>query len=316
MISRRYLRVKAFQALYSYFQSEDKNMNKSEKDLFVSIERMHDLYIYLLGIGNELVHHAQMKIEENKQKRLPTDLDLNPNVKFVDNAIFRLLKNNISLNRQLKDKDISWSADQEVLVKFMNFLRSHPIYTDYMSKSETTFDEDKQFVVAIYKKVIPSFELLLTEIQDKSIYWGFDEIDFVLSMVIKTIKKFDNSSTESFALLPVYSDKDEDIQMVKDLYRETIKNDDEYSELIGNKTKNWEVERIAMIDILLMKMALTELKHFKSVPIKVTLNEYIELSKWFSTPKSKVFVNGVLDKLVAELQEKGELRKVGRGLMN
>lgn len=316
MISRRYLRVKTFQALYAYFQSNDKNINKAENELFLSLERMYDLYLYLLSIGSELTHQAELRVEDSKSKRLPTEEDLNPNLKFIENRVFALLANNTSLKKQLSDKKISWSADQELIGKFMNYMRKHDVYLDYMSKKTSSFEEDQQFVVNLYKKLIPEFELMLADIQDKSIYWGFDEIDFVLSMVIKTIKKFNANSNEFSSILSLYTDYEDDVKMVKDLFRKTIKYDDVNSEKIAKKTQNWDVERIAMIDILLMKMALTEFMHFNSIPVKVTLNEYIELSKWFSTPKSKVFVNGILDKLVLELKETGELKKVGRGLLD
>jgi len=316
MISRRYLRVKTFQALYAYFQSDDKNINKAENELFLSLERMYDLYLYFLGLGTEIVHRAELRIEEGKSKRLPTEDDLNPNTKLVDNRIFQLLATNTTLKKQLTDKKISWSADQELITKFMNHLRQHDVFIQYMSTHESSFEEDQKFVVNLYKKVIPDFELMLADIQDKSIYWGFDEIDFVLSMVLKTIKKFNKDSNEFSSILSLYTDYKDDVKMVKELFRKTIEHDVVNSEKISKKTKNWDVDRIAMIDILLMKMALTELMYFNSVPVKVTLNEYIELSKWFSTPKSKVFVNGILDKLVADLKDSGELKKVGRGLLD
>ncbi len=315
MISRRYLRIKVFQALYAYFQSDDKSEKHIENELFLSIERMHDLYLLLLTVGQELIHQANLKMEEAKKKRLPTEEDLNPNTKFVDNAVFRMLREDASLNEQIKNKKLYWSADQEVMLKFFNYLRKHPVYTEYMSSRETTFEQDKKFVVDFYKKVIPEFELLISEIQDKSIFWGYDEMDFILSMVIKTIKKTDEKS-QKIKLLQTYRDEAEDKEFVKNLLHKTIANDAENATLIADKTQNWDVERIAMIDILLMKMALTELLYFKSIPVKVTLNEYIELSKWYSTPKSKVFVNGVLDKLVAELKANGKLKKMGKGLID
>ncbi|MBI2279868.1 MAG: transcription antitermination factor NusB [Bacteroidetes bacterium] len=316
MISRRYLRVKTFQALYAYFQSEERNVKKAENELFLSLERMYDLYIFFLALGKELVHQSELKIEEVKTKRLPTENDLNPNLKFVNNAIFKLLAENTALNAQLKEKKISWSADQELVSKFLVFLRQHEVYTTYLATRETSFEEDQKLVVDIYKKVIPEFDSMLAELQDKSIFWGFDEIDFVLSMVLKTIKKFSKKSNGFDPILSLYTDYDEDVKMVKDLFRKTISNDDYNSEKISKKTQNWDVERIALVDIILMKMALTELLHFKSVPVKVTLNEYIELAKWFSSPNSKIFVNGILDKLVLELVESGELKKIGRGLLD
>ena len=315
MISRRFLRIKIFQILYAYFQSEKKGVKSAEKELFHSLERMHDLYVYFLILGKELVHHSKLKMEDASVKRMPTEEDLNPNTKFIDNQLFNLLDNNNELNALVMKKKVSWDADQELITKFLTFLRKHEIYIQYMSTRETTFENDQKFVVAIYKKVIPEFELMLSEIQDKSIYWSFDEIDFVLSMVIKTIKKMDSKPNNTKVILPLYRDKEEDVQFVKDLFQKTISADKENSVMIAEKTKNWEVDRIAMVDILLMKMALTELVFFKSVPIKVTLNEYIDLSKWYSTPKSKVFINGVLDKLVVDLKSNGKLKKIGRGLL-
>jgi len=315
MLSRRFLRIKAFQALYSYFQSDDKNMRNLESETFLSLERMHDLYLFLLALGEELTHLSELKIEEAKKKKLPTEEDLSPNTKFIENSVFALLKENISLQKQVSNKKLSWSNDQELLLKFNAFLREHRVYQEYMSSKDTSFEQDQKFVVDLYKKVIPEFDLLISEIQDKSIFWGYDELDFVLSMVIKSIKRFSIDSNHLEVLLPTYRDVKEDKKFVKDLLLKVVSNDKDNSKLISDKTKNWDVDRIAMVDILLMKMALTELLHFKSVPVKVTLNEYIELSKWYSTPKSKVFVNGVLDKLVLELKEKGELKKMGRGLL-
>lgn len=315
MISRRYLRIKTFQALYAFFQSDDKNERKSENELFLSLERMHDLYLILLTLGLELIHQSKFKMEDAKKKRLPSDDDLNPNTKFVDNSVFALLAENNSLNEQIKNKKLTWHADQELMVKFFNFTREHKVFKEYMSTRETSFKEDQKFVVDFYKKIIPEFDLLISELEDKSIFWGYDELDFILSMVLKTIKKFDEESDSSASLMKLYRDEKEDVAFVKDLFRKTVTNDEENEELIGAKTKNWDVERIAMVDVLLMKLALTELLYFKSIPVKVTLNEYIELSKWYSTPKSKIFVNGVLDKLVAELKSNGKLKKIGKGLI-
>jgi len=273
------------------------------------------LYLFFLALGQELTHLSELRMEEAKKKKLPTDEDLNPNRKFVENKVLALFAENASLKKQINDKNISWSTDQELMIKLSAFVRDHKVFKDYMSTGESSFAEDKKFVVDLYKKIIPEFELLLSEIEDKSIFWGLDEIDFVLSMVIKTIKKFNEKSSFSEKLLPLYRDAEEDKKFVRDLLSKAVKHDKEHSQLISDKTKNWDVDRIAMVDILLMKLALTELIHFKSIPVKVTLNEYIELSKWYSSPKSKIFVNGVLDKLVLELKSKGDLKKMGRGLL-
>ena len=315
MLSRRFLRIKSFQALYSYFQSEDKSIKKLESEAFLSLERMHDLYLLLLTLGQELTHLSELRMEEAKKKRLPTEEDLNPNRRFLENKVLTLLTENVHLKEQATAKKIGWSADYDLLVKLNAFVRNHEIFKTYMAAPESSFEQDQKFVVDLYKKILPESELLLSELEDKSIFWGLDEVDFILSMVIKTIKRFDEKSTISEKILPLYSNEKEDKKFVKDLLFKVVENDKENSKMIAAKTKNWEVDRIAMVDILLMKLAITELLHFKAVPVKVTLNEYIELSKWYSTPKSKMFVNGVLDKLLLELKTKGKLKKMGRGLL-
>ncbi|HLU85072.1 MAG TPA: transcription antitermination factor NusB [Vicingaceae bacterium] len=315
MISRRYLRIKTFQALYAYFHSGSENRQKTEKELFLSIERMYDLYLLLLTIHSDLSHLAQLKMEEAKQKRLPTEDDLHPNMKFVENAAFQSLANNSSLQSLVNAKKLYWNNDQELLGKLFNFIRKHPVYLEYMSTKTSSFEMDKKFAVDLYKKIMAENDFFISEMSEKSIYWGYDEIDFVLSMVIKTIKKLEAKGTNSNVILNTYNDEEDDTEFVKTLFRTTIDNNEAFAQLIANKTKNWEVERIATVDILLMKMALSELKAFKSIPVKVTLNEYIDLSKSFSTPKSKIFVNGILDKLIADLNQQGEIKKTGRGLM-
>jgi len=317
MISRRFLRIKTFQALYAYFQSENKQMGKAEKELFLSLERMHDLYLFFLRLPLELTHQAQLRLDNAKEKRLPSEEELDPNMKFVNNAVFAGLANNEELNNYANDRKVTWdkAEDQELVTKFLVHMRAHPVFIEYMSTRETSFEADQKFVVALYKKIIPEFELLISEIQDKSIYWGYDEMDFVLSMVLKSVKKMDEKANNAKVILPLYRDQKDDTQFVKELFRTSITEDELNAKLIGEKTRNWDVDRIATVDVLLMKMALTELLNFKSIPVKVTLNEYIELSKWYSTPKSKIFVNGVLDKLVTELTKKGDLKKMGRGLL-
>src|SRR5690606_35338262 len=285
MISRRYLRIKTFQALYAYFHSGSENRQKTEKELFLSIERMYDLYLLLLTIHSDLSHLAQLKMEEAKQKRLPTEDDLHPNMKFVENAAFQSLANNSSLQSLVNAKKLYWNNDQELLGKLFNFIRKHTIYLEYMSTKTYSFEMDKKFAVDLYKKIMAENDFFISEMSEKSIYWGYDEIDFVLSMVIKTIKKLEAKGTNSNVILNTYNDEEDDTEFVKTLFRTTIDNNEAFAQLIANKTKNWEVERIATVDILLMIMALSELKAFKSIPVKVTLNEYIDLSKSFSTPK-------------------------------
>ena len=161
MISRRFLRIKVFQALYSYFQSEDRSMKNLESETFLSLERMHDLYLLFLTIGKELTHLSELKIEDGMKKRLPTEEDLAPNKKFIDNKVFEILAENASLSKQIANKKLSWSNDQELMIKFNIFLRGHEVFKKYMQTRTSTFEEDQKFVVDLYKKVLPEFDLLL-----------------------------------------------------------------------------------------------------------------------------------------------------------
>ncbi|PIZ05905.1 MAG: hypothetical protein COY57_04785 [Flavobacteriales bacterium CG_4_10_14_0_8_um_filter_32_5] len=315
MISRRYLRIKTFQALYAYFHSGKENQKKVENELFLSFQKMHDLYLLFLLIGSELSHLSMLKIEESKSKRLPTDADLNPSTKFITNRIFKLLETNSTLSNFVKEKKISWNIDQELMTKLFNFTRKHDIYLNYMQNEDNSFENDKKFVVALYKKIIAEYDFLISGISEKSIYWTYDEIDFVLSMVIKSIKKLKENDSNLDAIFHNFTDKEDDTEFVKILFNKTIVDDKENSKLIAEKTQNWEVERIATVDILIMKMAISELTSFSQIPIKVTLNEYIDLSKTYSTPKSKLFVNGILDKLIVDLKSNGKIVKTGRGLV-
>lgn len=315
MISRRYLRIKTFQALYAYFHSGENTQLKAEKDLFLSFEKMHDLYLLFLIIGKELKHLSVLKMEDQKAKRLPSDEDLNPNTKLIDNRVFNLLETNTKLTNFVKEKKISWNIDTELMPKLFSFMRKHDFYINYLNNGENSFEDDKQFVVALYKKIISEYDFLISGIAEKSIYWTYDEIDFVLSMIIKSIKKLKENADNLACIFDNFTDKEEDIQFAKTLFNKTIEEDKRNAEMIAEKTQNWEVDRIATVDILIMKMAISELTSFSQIPIKVTLNEYIDLSKTYSTPKSKIFVNGILDKLIVDLKTNGKITKIGRGLM-
>lgn len=314
MLNRRHLRIKVMQALYAYFQSDVKDLNKSEKQLLISIDKIFDLYLYLLSLLLEIRDHAENVLNEAKNKRLPTAEDLNPNTKFIENKFLIQLSKNSVLKKEIAAKKISWQNDPELVKKIFNSIRSSEEFTSYMTSDNNSYKSHKNFIEDVYKHHIAGFELLHNLFEDLNIYWA-DDIDFVNSMVIKTINLYNENSGDSEGLFKLYKDESEDKEFVKDLFRKTIIHDQENEKFIGDKTKNWEVERIAMMDVLLMKMAITEVLHFTGIPIKVSLNEYIELSKMYSTPKSKIFINGILDKLVFDFKETNKIKKTGRGLM-
>jgi N utilization substance protein B len=301
------------QALYAFFQSKDTDIAKAEKNLMLSIQRVYELYLYFLTLPLELANIAEVQMEEARNKALPSEADINPNRRFVDSYVIKALRENAILQRKVADAKISWSSDQEMLRKLWKNVKESELYREYM-EGEDHPAVHRKFVERIFSQFVLDNDVIYSLFQERSIYWDFEDCDFTISMVIRYIDKI--KSEEKYKVLPeMFKDEEEDKRFVKNLFRRTISNDKENSKMIDEKTQNWDMDRIALLDVLLMKMALTEFMHFTSIPVKVSLNEYIEISKLFSTPKSKVFINGVLDKLLSELKEAKKLKKTGRGLI-
>lgn len=315
MLNRRHLRIKVLQALYAYFQSEETNHAKAERELLSSVDRIYDLYLYLLLSFIEIKSITVAKMDDAKQKMRPSEDDLNPNMKLVNNKVIALLENNVSLRRESEKFNVNWVGDdtQEMLKKMVLALKDSEVYFQYMNSEESSFEEDKSFAIALFKTDIANFPPLYTYFEDKSIHW-LDDIDLACSMVIKTLKSFSEEGDNK--IMPLYKEPEEEIDFINILFRKTIVWDKENSTLIEDLTKNWELDRIAKMDVLLMKMAITELQAFNYIPKKVTLNEYIEISKFYSTPKSNGFINGILDKAIDKLEEDNKIVKIGRGLIS
>lgn len=314
MLNRRYLRIKVMQALYAFFQSDNKDLAKGERELFHNIERIYDLYLTMLLLLVEIRDLAENSAEEGKNKRLPSAHDLDPNRKFIENRFLKQLASNQQLRKQVTNRKLSWQVDAELVKKVFNQVRGSELYAAYMNSGESSFRADADFIAEMYKDFIAEFELLEHHFEEKSIYW-VDDYYLVNAMVIKTIQTFEEHRGENQNLMSLYKDEEEDKQFIVELYRKTVISDKDNEKYIGDKTKNWEVDRIAMMDVLLMKMAITEILNFPSIPVKVTLNEYIEISKLYSTPKSKGFINGILDKLVIDFRQEQKIKKTGRGLI-
>ncbi len=301
------------QALYGFFQADSEEINKAEKELFLSLQRVYELYLYFLILPLELADAAEVQMEEGRNKALPSDEDINPNRKFVDNYLIKSLRENTALQRKVSDLKISWSADNDMVRKLWKKIRESTVYQEYLNEDDFNASHRK-FVERIYSQFVLDNDDFYNLFQERSIYWDFEDSDFAINMAMRYVGKL--KSEEHFKSLPeMYKDKEEDVLFVKNLFRKCILNNEVNSDLISGKTKNWEVDRIATLDVLFMKMAITEFLHFSSIPVKVSLNEYIELSKLFSTPKSKVFINGVLDKLLAEFKRENKIKKIGRGLL-
>ncbi|HXP51554.1 MAG TPA: transcription antitermination protein NusB, partial [Bacteroidia bacterium] len=292
MLNRRYLRIKVLQTLYSFFQDDEKNMNVREKELLASIDKIYELYVYLFLLLKEIKVNNEKLIEERRKKRLPTSEDINPNLKFLNNRILLKIETSAALAKEKGTRKIGWAADEDsTLKKFYQTIVASPEYIAYMASEENTFEQDKQLIISLYKKYISENDLLKQHLTEKSMHWASD---YMLAniCIIKTIESI--KEDEELELMPLYK-AEEDRDFMLELFRKTILDDSSNLSLIGEKIANWEPERIASMDLLLMKMAITEVMNFPGIPVKVTLNEYIEISKLFSSPKSNTFINGILD---------------------
>ncbi len=315
MLNRRQLRIKVLQSLYAYFQSKEDSIVKTEKELMQGVDRIYDLYIYLLLTFPELKWLAERRIGENKKKIRPVESDLNPNLKFLNNQIFDKIAKNKELRIISEERKVNWigDVDQEMFRKIFNTIRESETYILYMEDEKSGFQEDLVFAVELFREEIANSPLVYSYFEEKSIHW-LDDIDLICQMVIKTLKTMEEGG--ELEILSLYKDPDDEKEFIQTLLRKTIAMETENLALIDELTDNWELERIAKMDILLMKMAITEFQVFKSIPTKVTLNEYIEISKFYSTPKSHGFINGILDKAITRLDKDGKINKIGRGLIN
>ncbi len=319
MINRRFLRVKVLQAVYAYMGSGEEHIEDGVKHLLESIDKMKDLFSWQLSFLVETKRFAENRIEENKRKNFPTQEDLNPNMRYVDNRVLNALENNKDLRKEEERLKINWADHQDIIRNYYNMMRNSQEYKDYMSDDVDNFEHDKKFIVKMITEYFSDLELLQDFYEEKSIFF-VDDYHLVTSMLIKFFTDFKASFNETSLLPSVYkTEKDpvnEDKEFVKKLFRDVIRNGEEYGKLVGANTSNWEKERVCVMDMIILKLALTEFLCFPYIPVKVTMNEYIEISKYFSTPKSKIFVNGILDRILKKLNEEKAIVKKGIGLLD
>lgn len=313
MISRRLLRTKTLQICYAYLKSEGQTINQAEKELFFSIQKSYDLYHYLLLLMIDVVDYAESRIELAKNKRMPTYEDLNPNTKFIDNRLIKALRENEDLKKYLNDQKLSWTNYPELIKGLYNEIRESEFYKKYMESTTRGFNEDKKFIIELYSKIVIVYEPLYQNLEEQSIFWN-DDVEFVVGMIVKSLRAFKASDNQNVKLMPLFKNE-EDRDFVKRLFRKAVLNHKENEELISKFIKNWDVERVAFMDIVVMSLAITEMIEFSEIPVKVSLDEYIEISKYYSTQKSNVFINGILDKTVEHLKQEGKIKKIGRGLI-
>ena len=312
MINRRHIRVKVMQSVYAMITSKTDDIVREEKFLKHSIQKLLDLYVLQLQLLVEVQKLAAQKIEISKKKHLATKEELNPNTKFIDNQAILNIANSTSFVTYVNDNNINnWKNDDEYIKILWKELEKSDFYKTYISTTETSFKADQKFVSEFFKEIIAPNDKLSEYYEDQNISW-LDDIPFVNTWIVRTLSKLKQHKV--FMLDKLYKDED-DQKFVSDLFRKVILHHTSYEEDISSKTPNWEADRIADIDMILIKMAITEFLKFPSIPVRVTINEYIEISKDYSTNKSGYFINGVLDKLSREYSEDKRLNKIGRGLL-
>ena len=311
MLSRRLLRIKVVKALFAHLKSGADNMIASEKTLMTAVDKAYDLYFQILILPVEVARYAQQRQELAKQKKLPAFEDLNPNTKFVDNAVIRTISNSDAVNDHVASRKLGWSQYPELIRTLYNQLTESEYYKDYMQREERSFDEDKRLVEDFFKE-LQSCEALDDTLEEMSILWS-DDLAYIIMMILRSLSSLRASHTE--LKVPSKFKSGEDPEFVKTLFEKSLVNYASYQDYIEKFTANWDVERIVFMDNLIIGTAMAELTSFPSIPVKVTLDEWIEISKYYSTPGSSTFINGVLDKIVESLTAEGRIKKSGRGLI-
>ena len=314
MTSRRLIRIKVLQLLYSYTKKEGVTITEVERDLFKSITKSTDLYYHVFLLITEIQRHAFLKIDAARNRKLASHKDLNPNTRFIDNPVINQIAENRKFKTYVSTNLVSLNECQDVVVSLHNKLVETDFFNLYMNKPTVTYDDHKQLVLDMISELIAVDEDFEQAMEEKNIFWN-DDFELVLSIVYKTVKNMRESYSENTVFFISSYNEEEDLDFAKTLFRKSILDMKENMEIIDQFTANWELDRISEMDKLIMDIAIAELKYFPSIPVKVTLDEFIEISKNYCSPKSSSFINGVLDKVVILLKEKNQIKKIGRGLM-
>lgn len=301
MINRILIRIRVVQIVYSWYQNTNKELRNAEKELLFGLQKSYDLYYYLLLLMIELTRAYENRIETKRNKFLPTEDDLHPNTKLVENKFVLHLKNNRQLLDYLAERPMSWDANEVFVKNLLDKILASETYQTYSALEDPSYADDREFWRKTFKQFIYANEELDDILEDESIYWN-DDVEIVETFVLKTIKQFSEQNGSGQSLLPMFKD-DEDRQYAMKLFSDTILNEKKYRDLIEKYTEKWDFERIAFMDMVIMQVALAEIFSFETIPTNVTLNEYIEIAKSYSTPKSGLFVNGILDAIVNDVKK-------------
>ena len=319
MLNRRIIRIKAFKVLYSSILAENVTLAQAESQLELSCEATRDLYIYMLGIVSPLTKIAQDRIESLKAKFNPTEEERNPNMKFAENSLAKLLDGSDDFQKVFKKKKFDWTQYDLLLKKLMTSIASKDYYAEYMASPERSLAEDCKLFTRIFEEEFVDSEEFETLLEEKSLYWN-DDLAYALTWCCKTFKSL--AQGESWSLLPLYQSEilkgegvESDKFFVRRLLQSAFAGYEKYSAMVAESVSGWEKERLFSTDVVLIVMGLAEAVAFPTIPVKVSMNEYVEISKFYGTPKSRSFVNGILDRLVQKLADEGAIKKEGKGLM-
>ena len=319
MLNRRILRLKAFKVLYGSVLSDNMSLTQAQSQLDLSCEATRDLYVYMLGIVSPLTKLAQERIDAAKAKFNPTEEELNPNTKFADNALAKLLDADVDFQKVFNKKKFSWAQYDLFLKKVLASIQSKEYYAEYMVSGKSSLAEDCKLFTRIFEEEFVDSPELEQILEDKSLYWG-DDLAYSLTWCCKTFKNFVKG--ENWSQLPLYQSDmivgegvESDLAFVRKLLQASFSGYERYSAMVSESVTGWEKDRLFSTDMVLIVMGLAEAVNFPTIPLKVTINEYVEISKFYGTPKSRSFVNGILDKLIQKLVDEGQVAKEGKGLM-
>jgi N utilization substance protein B len=310
MLSRHFLRVKVLQSLYAYKVAENSSLDIAEKDLIKSISETYDLEIYLYSSLLEMRDIAENQIEDAKGKFFPTEEEKNPNMRFVNNELFKQLAEKIELSKAIEKLKINWSDQKDLLKRILNKFKASNSYAEYMAKEEVTYEDDKKVVIQLLKNYLLKNESFLDYLAELKLYWESD-FQYIGLSFLKFLKEFKQSDSPSKTITKSFGlDEKETRDFAIDLFRKCVTHFDEFDALFDKHIENWDKERMAFMDMLIIKIGLVELVYCPEIPIRVTLNEYIEMAKEFSTERSNLFVNGLLDRFLIDLRAAGKIRKL------
>ena len=307
MVNRILIRIKVLQIVYAYYQNGNGNLQSAENDLQFSLKKSYELYLSFLLLLIEVTHLQSQIIETKKEKYIPTQEELNPNMRFVNNRVIAQLAADKGFWQLIKENGISWDNDEDFVKRVLELILSSDLYAEYLEAEEDSYEHDLQFWAKAFKQLICDNEMIEEHLEDKSIFWN-DDVEIIESFVLKTIKRFKETQPATSALQPMFKGEEDRTFAIK-LLRQTFLKKEEYRELIGRYLTNWEADRIAHIDMVILQIALAEIFAFPTIHTSISMNEYIEIAKYYSSPKKVPFINAILEAIIRDAKREHKLLK-------